>query len=109
MAVGRPMGVEEGQVGKRSKEQWQAMLSGSVAGGLMECWDALSELRACSTEIILFFMNGEAYLGQGCCMGVRTITHHCWPSMFTLLGFTAEEGDILRAYCNAEAPPPALA
>ncbi|KAL4186794.1 hypothetical protein AMTRI_Chr09g35820 [Amborella trichopoda] len=77
--------------------------------GLVECWEALSELRACSNEIILFLMNGEMYLGKGCCRGIRIITRHCWPSMLASIGFTAEQGDVLRGYCDAteyEAPPP---
>ncbi|ERN08734.1 hypothetical protein AMTRI_Chr11g156230 [Amborella trichopoda] len=77
-------------------------------GSMLECWNALAELSSCSGEIILFFMNGETYLGKDCCRGVRVITRHCWPSMLTSVGFTAEEGDILRGYCDAgdEAPAP---
>lgn len=76
--------------------------------GLTDCWNALLELRSCSNEIVLFFLNGQSYLGLDCCYAIRTITHQCWPSMLTSLGFTAEEGDILRGYCDAEtAAPPA--
>ncbi|KAK1300695.1 Egg cell-secreted protein 1.1 [Acorus calamus] len=48
------------------------------------------------------------YLGLGCCRAIRVITRQCWPSMPTSIGFTAEEGDILRGYCDAttSAPPP---
>nr|DAD18227.1 TPA_asm: hypothetical protein HUJ06_019690 [Nelumbo nucifera] len=75
-------------------------------GGIVDCLTALLELRSCSNEIILFFLNGEAYLGLDCCRSIRIITRQCWPSMLTSLGFTAEEGDILRDYCDAIAPPP---
>lgn len=76
------------------------------------CWDSLFQLQSCTGEVILFFLNGETYLGPGCCRAVRTIEHHCWPSMLGSLGFTSEEGDILRGYCDASdpnsgsAPPP---
>ncbi|KAI3894512.1 hypothetical protein MKW92_030331, partial [Papaver armeniacum] len=32
---------------------------------------------------------------------IRIITRECWPSMLASVGFTAEEGDILRGYCDA--------
>uniref|UniRef100_J3NBP5 Uncharacterized protein n=1 Tax=Oryza brachyantha TaxID=4533 RepID=J3NBP5_ORYBR len=28
-------------------------------GGLVECWGAMSELRSCTDEIVLFFLDGE--------------------------------------------------
>ncbi|MCL7043852.1 hypothetical protein MKW94_019852 [Papaver nudicaule] len=75
--------------------------------GMTECWSALYELRSCTNEIILFFMDGEMYLGIECCRAIRIITRECWPSMLTSVGFTAEEGDILKSYCDAphSAPP----
>ncbi|KAJ4949962.1 hypothetical protein NE237_026794 [Protea cynaroides] len=78
----------------------------SGGGGMVECWNALLELRSCTNEIILFFLNGEAYLGFDCCRAIRVITRECWPSMLTNLGFTAEEGDILDGYCDASSPSP---
>ncbi|XP_010261299.1 PREDICTED: egg cell-secreted protein 1.4-like [Nelumbo nucifera] len=83
----------------------------SEGGGLVECGNALLELRACTNEIILFFLEGETYLGLDCCRAIRIITRQCWPSMFTSIGFTAEQGDILRGYCDASmgtlaSPPP---
>ncbi|XP_026458034.1 egg cell-secreted protein 1.2-like [Papaver somniferum] len=69
--------------------------------GMVECWNALYELRSCTNEIILFFMDGDMYLGLECCRAIRIITRDCWPSMLTSVGFTAEEGDILRGYCDA--------
>ncbi|RZC57082.1 hypothetical protein C5167_004389 [Papaver somniferum] len=69
--------------------------------GMVECWNALYELRSCTNEIILFFMDGEMYLGIECCRAIRIITRECWPSMLTSVGFTAEEGDTLRGYCDA--------
>ncbi|KAI3887109.1 hypothetical protein MKX03_025061 [Papaver bracteatum] len=86
-----------------------ARINGEDGGaGMVECWDALYELRSCTNEIILFFMDGEMYLGIECCRAIRIITRECWPSMLTSVGFTAEEGDILRGYCDAShssAPP----
>ncbi|KAL7103842.1 hypothetical protein ACP275_08G204600 [Erythranthe tilingii] len=69
--------------------------------GSKTCLDALLELKSCSGEVILFFLNGETSLGPNCCSAIRTIEHQCWPSMMGTLGITAEEGDILRGYCDA--------
>ncbi|KAJ1429722.1 Prolamin-like domain [Sesbania bispinosa] len=78
-------------------------------GDLVDCWSSLLELRSCSNEIVLFFINGEADIGPECCRAITVITHNCWPAMLTSLGFTAEEGNILRGYCDAAASTPALA
>ncbi|KAK1323853.1 Egg cell-secreted protein 1.4 [Acorus calamus] len=79
------------------------------AGGAMECWESLMELRACTGEVILFFLNGETRLGEPCCGAIGYIERHCWPSMLTSIGFTPEEGDLLLGYCDssssAAAPP----
>ncbi|XP_009350361.2 egg cell-secreted protein 1.2-like [Pyrus x bretschneideri] len=72
-------------------------------GGLADCWNALVELKSCSNEVVLFFLNGQADIGPDCCKAIATITHHCWPAMLTSIGFTAEEGTILRRYCDAAA------
>ncbi|KAF9587987.1 hypothetical protein IFM89_006866 [Coptis chinensis] len=42
-----------------------------------KCWESLTELRACTGEVILFFFNGETYLGPGCCRAIRIIEHIC--------------------------------
>ncbi|RZC55281.1 hypothetical protein C5167_014141 [Papaver somniferum] len=78
-----------------------ARINADDGAGMVECWNALYELRSCTNEIILFFMDGEMYLGLECCRAIRIITRECWPSMLTSVGFTAEEGDILRGYCDA--------
>lgn len=70
-------------------------------GGLMECWDALYELKSCTNEIVLFFLNGETKLGVGCCHAVDVITIDCWPAMLTSLGFTSEETNVLRDFCQS--------
>ncbi|KAL7143523.1 hypothetical protein ABFS83_08G196600 [Erythranthe nasuta] len=69
--------------------------------GSKTCLDALLELKSCSGEVVLFFLNGETSLGPNCCSAIRTIEHQCWPSMLGTLGITAEEGDTLRGYCDA--------
>ena len=58
-------------------------------------------------------MNGESYIGHECCVAVRGATRHCWPAMLASVGFTAEEADVLRGFCDAEeaaakdkGPPP---
>ncbi|WVY93380.1 hypothetical protein V8G54_032468 [Vigna mungo] len=65
-------------------------------------------LRACSGEIITFFLNGETYLGRSCCEAIRVIGHDCWPNLVGSLGFTSEETDVLEGYCDeaVHSPPP---
>lgn len=77
------------------------------SGGLVECWNALLELRSCTNEIIIFFLNGQTDIGPDCCKAIDIITRNCWPSMLTSLGFTLEEGNILQGYCDAYTPSPA--
>ncbi|CAN0857610.1 Egg cell-secreted protein 1.1 [Linum grandiflorum] len=81
------------------------------------CWESLIELQSCTGEIILFFLNGETYLGHGCCTAIRVIGEHCWPNLIETVGFTGEESDVLEGYCDladyedddgheGHAPPP---
>ncbi|XP_057972635.1 egg cell-secreted protein 1.4-like [Malania oleifera] len=76
------------------------------------CWDSLFELHSCVGEVILFFLNGEAYLGPTCCRAIHTVQLHCLPYTIDSLGFTPQESDILRGYCDASlsghlrSPPP---
>ncbi|KAL0424465.1 UNVERIFIED_CONTAM: Egg cell-secreted protein 1.1 [Sesamum radiatum] len=65
------------------------------------CWESLFQLQSCTAEVVLFFLNGEAYLGPGCCRAIWIIQHDCWPQMLASLGYTPEEADILRGYCDA--------
>ncbi|KAB1204724.1 Egg cell-secreted protein 1.1 [Morella rubra] len=99
MALSRPLEPTQGL-------EARLKLDGESAN----CWDSLLQLHACSGEVILFFLNGETYLGPGCCQAIRVIGHECWPEMFGSLGFATEEGDILQGYCDHEAthsaPPP---
>ncbi|KAE8666484.1 Egg cell-secreted protein 1.1 [Hibiscus syriacus] len=72
------------------------------------CWESLTQIQSCSGEVILFFLNGETYLGNACCHAIHTISHQCWPDMMETLGYTTEEGDILEGYCDqeiADSPP----
>ncbi|XP_010934703.1 egg cell-secreted protein 1.4-like [Elaeis guineensis] len=82
------------------------------ADEVKQCWDSLMELKSCTGEVILFFINGETYLGPGCCRAIRIIEHQCWAAdaMLAALGFTAEEGDVLRGYCDdaSDSSPPPL-
>ncbi|CAN6289740.1 unnamed protein product [Urochloa humidicola] len=85
--------------------------------GSQQCWEALVEVKSCTGEIILYLLNGEAYLGPGCCRAIRVIEQSCWAAdaMLSAIGFTPEEGDMLKGYCDAGgddnggagAPPPA--
>uniref|UniRef100_A0ACD5XJK0 Uncharacterized protein n=1 Tax=Avena sativa TaxID=4498 RepID=A0ACD5XJK0_AVESA len=67
------------------------------------CWESLMDIKSCTGEIILFFLNGEAYLGPGCCRAIRVIEQRCWAAdtMLSVIGFTPEEGDMLKGYCEA--------
>ncbi|XP_027364697.1 egg cell-secreted protein 1.1 [Abrus precatorius] len=69
-------------------------------GESTECWDSLFELQACTGEVITFFLNGEAYLGPSCCQAIRVVGHECWPDMLLSLGFTSQEDDILKGFCD---------
>ncbi|XP_057432602.1 egg cell-secreted protein 1.1-like [Lotus japonicus] len=73
------------------------------------CWESLMQLQACSGEIIAFFLNGETYIGNGCCHAIKVIGHDCWPNIVASLGFTTQETDMLEGYCDetaAHSPPP---
>ncbi|GMP79865.1 hypothetical protein CsSME_00035211 [Camellia sinensis var. sinensis] len=76
------------------------------------CWDAMLEIHSCIGEAVLFFLNGEAYMGPGCCRAIRTIVNQCRPAMLEMLGFTPEESHVLDDYCEREevetppSPPP---
>ncbi|CAI9088969.1 OLC1v1023442C1 [Oldenlandia corymbosa var. corymbosa] len=72
-----------------------------VEEGTSTCWESLFELQSCAGEIALFLMNGETYLGDSCCTAIRTIQHHCWPSMLGSVGIDGEESDVLLGYCDA--------
>ncbi|TKY73336.1 Egg cell-secreted protein 1.1 [Spatholobus suberectus] len=80
-----------------------------LEGEPSNCWDSLWQLQACSGEIVTFFLNGETYLGHGCCQAIRVIGHDCWPNIVASLGFTTEETDVLEGYCDEavlHSPPP---
>ncbi|KAL4276707.1 hypothetical protein AHAS_Ahas20G0234100 [Arachis hypogaea] len=70
----------------------------------VNCWDSLLELKSCSNEIVLFFLNGESHLGHECCHVIYVFTRNCWPALLTSFGFTVEETNIIRGYCDAAAP-----
>jgi hypothetical protein len=71
-----------------------------VNGEPPNCWESLFKLQACSGEIITFFLNGETYLGNGCCKAIKVIGHDCWPNVVASLGFTNEETYTLEGYCD---------
>ncbi|KMZ61071.1 Egg cell-secreted protein 1.2 [Zostera marina] len=73
----------------------------SGGGTTIDCWNSLIELKSCTGEVILFFLNGETYLGQSCCRAIRVIQEQCWPDMLTAIGFTPHEDDVLKGYCIA--------
>ncbi|KAF6167571.1 hypothetical protein GIB67_031154 [Kingdonia uniflora] len=60
-----------------------ARLNTEGEGGFGDCLNALFEIKSCTNEVDLFFLNGEGYIGQECCRSIRIIIRRCWPSMFT--------------------------
>ncbi|TVU13360.1 hypothetical protein EJB05_40412, partial [Eragrostis curvula] len=80
---------------------WSQGLDG--AEGPQQCWDALVEMKSCTGEIILFLINGEAHMGPDCCRAIRVVEQRCWAAdaVMSMLGFTPEEGDMLKGYCDA--------
>ncbi|PQP99944.1 egg cell-secreted protein 1.1 [Prunus yedoensis var. nudiflora] len=40
------------------------------------------------------------HVSVSCCEAVRTIDHQCWLALLGTLGFTAEETDVLKGYCD---------
>ncbi|KAJ0236484.1 Egg cell-secreted protein 1.5 [Hirschfeldia incana] len=83
----------------------------SGSGNLVDCWNAALELKSCTDEIVKFFMsrNGTAEPGvtggidKDCCGAIGLIGKECWSVMFTSLGLTNMEGDMLREYCDFQA------
>ncbi|XP_015890989.3 egg cell-secreted protein 1.3-like [Ziziphus jujuba] len=75
--------------------------SSKTGEGSEDCWSALFDLKSCSNEIVLFLLNGQTDIGPDCCRAIDMITHNCWPAMLTYIGYSAEEGNILRGYCDA--------
>ncbi|KAK9218209.1 hypothetical protein WN943_006846 [Citrus x changshan-huyou] len=55
-----------------------------ASGGLTECWNALMELKSCSNEIVICFLNRQADIGPDCCRAIDIITHENCPKLGTL-------------------------
>ncbi|XP_062021484.1 egg cell-secreted protein 1.1-like [Rosa rugosa] len=94
MAMARPL--MNNPIGSHSNFAFRLKLDEESSN----CWDSLFQLQACTGEVILFFFNGETYLGHGCCEAIKTIEHQCWPALLGSLGFTTQETDILKGYCD---------
>ncbi|TMW84460.1 hypothetical protein EJD97_025168 [Solanum chilense] len=73
----------------------------TTQGSIMDCFNALAEIKSCTNEIVAYFTIGTIDIDLPCCQAIFVITHHCWPSMLTTLGFTLEETNMLRGYCDA--------
>ncbi|KAH9769804.1 Egg cell-secreted protein 1.4 [Citrus sinensis] len=52
-----------------------------ASGGLTECWNTLMELKSCSNEIVVFFLNSQANIRPDYCRAIDIITRNCWPAM----------------------------
>lgn len=76
-------------------------------GQFIECQKALLQLKSCSNVTIQYFLTGHADISSECCSGIEASTSACSPAGFTSLGYTAQESNILSAYCTATAPAPA--
>lgn len=93
----RPLLVELSPI-----ESTSLMTRLNLDGNSVSCWESLFKLQSCSRELFMFFYNGQTYLGSDCCHSILIIVQDCWPAMLGSLGFTAEEGNILAGYCDAE-------
>ncbi|KAF3613225.1 putative egg cell-secreted protein 1.1-like, partial [Capsicum annuum] len=69
-------------------------LDESNQGSILECFNAFGEIKSCTNEIIAYFTIGTIDTDLPCCQAISVITHHCWPSMLTTLGFTLEQTNI---------------
>ena len=69
-------------------------------GELVNCWNALLELKSCSNEIVSFFINRESDLDPCCCRVIATTRHTCWPIIMVSFGFTPTHGVILQSHCH---------
>lgn len=78
-----------------------AKLDQADEGSILECWNALGEIKSCTNEIVAYFTIGTIDIDLPCCQAISVITHHCWPAMLSTLGFTPEQTNILRGYCDA--------
>ena len=88
----------------------------SGAGNLIERWNAALELKSCADKIVKFFIsrNGMVELGvsagidKDCCGAIGLIVKECWFVMFTSLGLTTMEGNMLSEHCGFQAEKPVL-
>ncbi|KAI5312907.1 hypothetical protein L3X38_042081 [Prunus dulcis] len=39
-------------------------------------------------------------LAASCCEAIWAVEHQCWPVLLGMRGFTAEEADVLKGYCD---------
>ncbi|CAB4319713.1 unnamed protein product [Prunus armeniaca] len=74
----------------------------------MPLFRATTSARSLNYNLIGSNANLEARLNldeessnwHGCCEAIRTIEHQCWPALLSTLGFTTEETDVLKGYCD---------
>lgn len=69
----------------------------------LDCWTALYKIRSCSNEIVAYFVEGSVDITPPCCESIALITHHCWPAVLGVLGYSPAQTDVLRGYCDAVA------
>ncbi|PIN26845.1 hypothetical protein CDL12_00389 [Handroanthus impetiginosus] len=69
----------------------------------LDCWTALYEIISCTNEIVAYFSNGAIDITPPCCWAITVITHNCWPAMLSVLGYSPDQANILRGYCDAVA------
>ena len=78
-----------------------------------DCLNARGEINStCSDEIAIFLNDfGTSKYVQldresHCCQLIKFISHQCSPALLTSLGYTTNECDILRGYCEMYSGPP---
>ncbi|KAE7998238.1 hypothetical protein FH972_002803 [Carpinus fangiana] len=78
--------------------------------GVLPCIKALTQIKSCSTDIIIFLRQANTHhISPYCCRAISLITHHCWPALLISIGLTPKEANFLGSYCDAPyfspAPP----
>ncbi|KAH9709101.1 Egg cell-secreted protein 1.4 [Citrus sinensis] len=69
-------------------------MSDRLNNNMKPCYDLATRLEA-----------SGGLTDPDCCHAIDIITYNCWLAMLTSLGFTAEEGNILRGYCDTFSAP----
>lgn len=75
--------------------------SSASAAKIYNCLNTITNLGSCADEIIGFFAKGTIdHISMPCRREINLITRQCWPALFTALGITPEECNIIVGFCQ---------